>query len=638
MTDPHQSDQSDQFDPNSISHLMNAALEYARQGLSIIPLIPGGKKPWIRWSRYETAPATPDEIRAWWAERPASNIGMVTGAISGLVVIDVDVRGGAARDIRALYERYPTGMISRTGGGGWHLFYRAPSRPVRNRVGQSGIDVRGDGGYVALPPSSHSSGNLYAWVRRGEPGPTPDFLLRDLERGALAENGPDESDWVTRSLTEGAGEGSRNDLVARLAGYFASHAIPSDIAEALLIQWNQRNRPPLPEREVLVTARSIYAGHQARLISSPGGNPNTGAVSSQTLVFAPNSGITGAGRFRVFDLSHFMSLYGESTVNWTIHDWLPEATIAFVVSPPGTFKTWLLLDMAISLATGSPFLGRYPVATESPQPVLLIQQEDFHGQTAERFAAIAMQRLNLREPREEGEGGDTFQVSSPPYIQIYVHPDRLLHFDDPKILADLRNVIISHGIKAVIIDPLYSAASTDEYMAKSAEQMFALKRIRDETGCSFIIAHHTKKRADPNAAREDSWGSQFLNAFIETGIQIRPAPEDPTRIQLTRHFKTRPNIEQITLEFKIRTTPPYTYSVKEIGIPASQREEDIVEWLREAGPHTKTEIATATHLNRSTVSRRVDALVAEGELIPVGNGGKYAVTRSVPPDGEATGD
>jgi Bifunctional DNA primase/polymerase, N-terminal len=68
----------------------------------------------------------------------------------------------------------PQTVESRTGGGGRHLYYAHPGGHVGNRAGlRPGIDLRGDGGCIVLPPSIHPSGNAYAWVPGHAPGERP---------------------------------------------------------------------------------------------------------------------------------------------------------------------------------------------------------------------------------------------------------------------------------------------------------------------------------------------------------------------------------------------------------------------------------------------------------------------------------
>ena len=75
--------------------LAEHALAYLAKGYSVIPLRVGDKRPAISWSEYQKRKPTEDEVKGWWAQWPDANIALVTGAVSGLWVLDVDVKGGA---------------------------------------------------------------------------------------------------------------------------------------------------------------------------------------------------------------------------------------------------------------------------------------------------------------------------------------------------------------------------------------------------------------------------------------------------------------------------------------------------------------------------------------------------------------
>jgi len=292
-----------------------------------------------------------------------------------------------------------------------------------------------------------------------------------------------------------------------------------------------------------------------------------------------------------------------------VQDWLPEATIGFVVAPPGSYKTWLTFDMAVSVATGTPFLGKYPV--QRTGPVLLIQQEDFHGDIAQRLAIILQSRLDLKAEVTED---DQFEVKAPPEIPIYIHPDRNLRFADQVVMDALELRIRELRPALIILDPLYSAAMTDDYMTKSAEQMLRLKVMRDRYGCSFLVAHHTTKHAD-NMERSRLWGSQFLNALLETGWQVKRSENNSSTI-IRRHFKVaKAPAEDIWVEFDINTDNlPYRYHVKiltgaeavESGTDLNSKILDLLGGSKK--PMTINEIADALGVHRSTISRRIKAL------------------------------
>jgi putative DNA primase/helicase len=114
------------------------------------------------------ATTDPDQIREWWGQCPAANIGMPTGAWSGVVVLDVDPEKGGFQSLLALVRRYgilPQTRVVHTGSGGLHFYFAHRGIHTRNSAGKlgPGLDLRGDGGYVLLPPSVHATSRAYAW-------------------------------------------------------------------------------------------------------------------------------------------------------------------------------------------------------------------------------------------------------------------------------------------------------------------------------------------------------------------------------------------------------------------------------------------------------------------------------------------
>ncbi|MFI7541636.1 bifunctional DNA primase/polymerase [Actinoplanes sp. NPDC049599] len=171
--------------------LLDAALAYARHGIPVLPVHspaadgscsceqPGcarpGKHPRLRHGLTE-ASVDPRRIEMWWARWPAANVGLRTGVV--MDVADVDSPGGWHGLRHLLGGAMPAGPQVRTGGGGWHFWFRPQG--YGNRVGLlPGVDWRGAGGYVIAPPSRHVERTTYYWVvgPGAEPAEAPGALL-----------------------------------------------------------------------------------------------------------------------------------------------------------------------------------------------------------------------------------------------------------------------------------------------------------------------------------------------------------------------------------------------------------------------------------------------------------------------------
>lgn len=214
-----------------------------------------GKHPIGRWTDFQNRLPTPNEVEAWFTLMDC-NVGMVTGKISGVVVVDADGDEGI-NSVRSLgLERT---LSSRTGGGGMHLFY-STNTPVQNKVRvANGIDIRGDGGYVVLPPSLHRSGKVYHWL---EPRPLEPFDAELFDKLSPSNgNGSNGGPGWASDLLQGVTEGSRNVSAARLAGRYATLGLTLEEAWILMAAWNERNMPPLDEVELNRTVNAVYRKH-----------------------------------------------------------------------------------------------------------------------------------------------------------------------------------------------------------------------------------------------------------------------------------------------------------------------------------------------------------------------------------------
>lgn len=180
-------------------------------GFSVFPVQRGDKKPLGKWKSYQTEPAGLATVRQW--AKSDTNIGIATGAVSGLLVLDLD-SDDAVKEAEAL--GIPDTITVRTGKG-VHVYFQHPGGTIGNRAGiRPGVDIRGDGGYVVAPGSLHPSGSTYEW---GNPpglfslAPVPAWLSDMLRTPTLIEH---EADKV-RNAPAGTRNAQLNKSAFRLA-------------------------------------------------------------------------------------------------------------------------------------------------------------------------------------------------------------------------------------------------------------------------------------------------------------------------------------------------------------------------------------------------------------------------------------
>jgi len=193
---------------------LNHALKYASIGWQVFPLhfITEGKcscgksckspgKHPILSGGFKGATLRKDMIEKWWTEHPNANIGVRTGKESGIFVLDIDPKndGEASFDkVEEVYGKVPDDVFSITGSGGRHYIFKHPGDIGRSTTNLwPGIDTRGDGGYIVVPPSNHASGKEYFWDAEADPlnGATPkavpQWLIKKLEQGKTLAKPPE---------------------------------------------------------------------------------------------------------------------------------------------------------------------------------------------------------------------------------------------------------------------------------------------------------------------------------------------------------------------------------------------------------------------------------------------------------------
>lgn len=179
-----------------MNNLQKSAIWYARHGWSIFPLRPRTKEPYADLGVYN-ATSDVDQVWAWWKRWPDSNIGLHCGA-SDILTLDADLYKDNYAGDSLLTPHDEDTLTNLTGNGGTHLLYRMPeSEQYGNKRGSLplGIDVRGYGGYIVLPPSIHpDTGIAYQWEAGYGPheieiAPLPTFLKNVLD--TVQQSDPD---------------------------------------------------------------------------------------------------------------------------------------------------------------------------------------------------------------------------------------------------------------------------------------------------------------------------------------------------------------------------------------------------------------------------------------------------------------
>ncbi len=441
------------------------------------------------------ASADQETIAMWREIYPDANWALACGAGSGVMVVDVDRRGGIdgfdSLDLLAL-ER--GGLEALTGGGGLHVFVAYEAGFKNHNPLLPGIDFKTDGGYVILPPSRHKSGSSYQWHTLNEPvSVSPElrgYLTRPKEP-ALSRQGA--------SLMDPVPEGGRNDALIRNLGIWR-RKLDDDRPAVEHLAWGWGRSVGLDDQEIARTIESAWRlPHVDLAISWPLASPEEvdqfERMVGERLIrhrvereakqrFEIESRPEAPG-FDVATLGEVLARADESA--WRIDRLMPADASTLVVAQHKTGKTTLMLNLVRSLLTGSAFLGELDVDPVE-QKVAMLNHEVSGGQIAQWAdeAGVPHDRfllVNLRDRRNP-----------------FAHAD-----DRAALAAHLRDA----GVETLIVDPFGRAFSGQNQ--DSASEVGAWLATLDEFARADVGARDVILTAHAGWEGERTRGSTALN-------------------------------------------------------------------------------------------------------------------------------
>jgi hypothetical protein len=242
---------------------LESVLALASKGWKLFPQHSGTKHPTIRKGWNTKATDETKQLTEWFTASPDANVGVKTGKVSNLMVLDVDGETGkeSLRTLEEKYGAFPATLQSMTGRG-QHLFFNHPGHKVTikhsttasHKILGQGLEIKADGeaDAVTVPPSIHANGKTYQWVNMETPvANAPNWLLDLL----TLEDVPTPAGDVIP-------EGQRNDaMYAEVCNLFKT-CEPKDVLPSALEINQNRCKPPLSEAEVRGIVERVSKSHK----------------------------------------------------------------------------------------------------------------------------------------------------------------------------------------------------------------------------------------------------------------------------------------------------------------------------------------------------------------------------------------
>ena len=250
------------------------------------------------------------------------------------------------------------------------------------------------------------------------------------------------------------------------------------------------------------------------------------------------------GPLEFLPLDQFGEKYAAES-KWLIPGWVPEGELIMLCGAPKQGKSWLILEIAVAVSTGSKFMGKTPMYTG---PVLHLQLEDSPRTTNFRFDLILANKTGHTDRNVE---------LRPKNIHVLVPGNFSLQ--DNADMTCLQEAVKAIKPRLIIIDSLYCAVSFDDWGVRAAKAIKDMKTICVEHELSIILCHHTKKSAVRSA--EGMLGSQLLNSCVDGSIHIRSMEVEGGEDILTieRIWKSFASNDREELVLQIETETSYHY-------------------------------------------------------------------------------
>ena len=501
-----------------MNKMLDTALAYAERGWYVLPIKPNEKIPLTKHG-VKDATTDPEIIAEWWKTWPSANIAIDVGR-SGMMVYDLDPGSSIKELNEALDGQLPkTELESKTPREGQHLFYalnESDCIPSSASKISKAVDVRSIDGYVLLPPSSTADGK-YQWVKQGEATYRTDEMVRTAYTGK--EKSKDHDTWIIeQDIPENVklaiawlrvdaeiaiqGEGG-DECTYKTACMMKSYGLSQAKALELMQEhWNEDCKPPWDYDELEV---KVANGYQYNT-SQPGNMTPGFKVAKAKALFKP---VYDEDKHR-WSNPH-VNMYDEIGIGkitpppWLVEDFIPEKSYAMIYGAYSTFKTFIALDIALSVTTGG--LAKEHIWGNCKYGNVLFAAGEGHGQFNKRLKVWKQYKINGKSV------GGIILADTVPKITDLIEP-----------YLELALEASPDGYKLMVLDTVgRSMQGVNENAQENASAFTAMvEAVQKTLGCAVLALHHTGK-SDTGPR-----GSSVFGADADVVIALARNPGDYT--------------------------------------------------------------------------------------------------------------
>lgn len=325
-------------------------------------------------------------------------------------------------------------------------------------------------------------------------------------------------------------------------------------------------------------------------------------------------------------------------LEWLVEDSWVDGSVGFISGPSKSYKTWIALDLGLSIVSGKPFLGSFNVGRTGP--VILVQEEDPMPVLQERLRLIGDAKDMLPTVEWKPDVRELhIDYRDWPFYIINLQGFNLQSHEK---VDQVRKLIAEINPVMVILDPLVvMLGDVDEYRASEVSMLLqTVKFWREEFGCSVAVVHHHNKgqKSEGERGGQHMYGSFAFHAWLESAIHVTPVIEDSESkidtVIIEREFKAAPSGRSQKVRFDIDSVDAYKYepilegSMVEVGHAGTLL--DLVN--NNPSGMTSKDLIESTGFSRSNVIENMGRLVKAGKVKRQKGGGRGVPTVYFPND------
>ncbi len=302
---------------------------------------------------------------------------------------------------------------------------------------------------------------------------------------------------------------------------------------------------------------------------------------------------------------------------WLVEHWWQRASHGIIAGQPKSFKSTLAMDMALSVASGKPFLETFEVHHEGP--VLIIQNENTDAIVRDRFEKIALSKGEVGRVEGDSKG---LRIEWARDLPLFMVNQSGFTLDSEANRVALESLIERLKPNLVQLDPLYLLFAGDINSAQELNPILGwLLSLKQTYQCAIQIVHHyNKSSADGKRGGQRMLGSTTLHGWVESALYLET--QDPQEgkaiITLEREFRAAGGYGKADIHISQGPygDPQYLASFMEHKATAEDFEQQIIDALATSTePLSKSSLSKKLGLSRRQIDKAVEVMVSKGYLI-----------------------